>query len=94
MKKKAPASHTLRRAAAREDFHLSKEHSLPVIAPLDENGIYLDGFAWLTGSHVPTWPPIFDSLRAKNVLYRTQRYSHRYPTCWRCGEELDLPPGG
>lgn len=72
-----------------EDFHLSKEHSLPVIAPLDENGIYLDGFAWLTGSHVANVAaPIFDSLRAKNVLYRTQRYSHRYPTCWRCGEEL------
>ena len=72
-----------------EDFGLSKEHQLPVVAPLDENGVYVDGFAWLTGQHVTeVVGPIFDSLRDKGVLYRTQRYSHRYPTCWRCGEEL------
>ena len=72
-----------------EDFRLSQEHQLPVIAPLDENGVYVGGFAWLTGQHVTEVAgPIFDSLRAKGVLYRTQRYSHRYPTCWRCGEEL------
>ncbi len=72
-----------------EDFGLSKEHQLPVVAPLDENGVYVDGFAWLTGRHVTeVAAPIFDDLRAKGILYRTQRYSHRYPTCWRCGEEL------
>ena len=72
-----------------EDFGLSKEHQLPVVAPLDENGVYVDGFAWLTGRHVTNVAaPIFDDLRAKGILYRTQRYSHRYPTCWRCGEEL------
>ena len=72
-----------------EDFGLSKEHQLPVVAPLDENGVYVDGFAWLTGRHVTeVTAPIFDDLRAKGILYRTQRYSHRYPTCWRCGEEL------
>src|SRR5918911_773720 len=32
-----------------EDFLLGKEFGLPAIAPLDENGIYVDGFDWLTG---------------------------------------------
>ena len=37
----------------REDFALSKEHrGLPVLAPLDESGVYVDGFGWLTGQHV------------------------------------------
>ncbi len=32
-----------------EDFQLSKQLDLPVIGPLDESGIYLAGFDWLSG---------------------------------------------
>ncbi len=72
-----------------EDFDLSKEHDLPVIAPLDENGIYVDGFDWLIGrSAHDVAPDIFQNLHEKGVYYRKQRYSHRYPHCWRCGNEL------
>lgn len=72
-----------------EDFGLSKEHYLPVVAPLDENGVYVDGFDWLSGRSVfGVAEPIFESLREKGVYYRKQRYAHRYPHCWRCGEEL------
>jgi isoleucyl-tRNA synthetase len=72
-----------------EDFQLSQEHNLPIIAPLDENGYYLDGFDWLSGQAVASvGPAIVDHLRRHGLLYRTQRYSHRYPTCWRCAEEL------
>ncbi|HZP56633.1 MAG TPA: isoleucine--tRNA ligase [Dehalococcoidia bacterium] len=75
----------------KEDFALSKEHGLAVIAPTDDEGVYLDGFAWLTGKYVSdedARDAIFASLREKGVLYRTQAYSHRYPVCWRCGTEL------
>jgi isoleucyl-tRNA synthetase len=72
-----------------EDFALSKEYDLPVVAPLDENGVYVEHFAWLSGKHVAdVAPAIFDHLRAGGFMYRLQRYTHRYPTCWRCGEEL------
>ncbi len=72
-----------------EDFHLSKEQALPVIAPLDENGIYVGGFDWLTGQHVQeVAEEIFENLRQKGLYYRKQRYAHRYPHCWRCGNEL------
>ena len=75
--------------AGAEDFALSKEHDLPVIAPLLSNGVYRDGFGWLTGRHVSeVTGEIFDNLREKGLLYRKQRYSHRYPHCWRCGQEL------
>ena len=33
----------------KEDFELGKEHGLAVMAPLDEYGVFMDGFAWLTG---------------------------------------------
>jgi isoleucyl-tRNA synthetase len=72
-----------------EDFALSKEFDLPVIAPLDENGIYLETFDWLTGRSVQDVAgDIFDNLRQKQLFYRKQRYLHRYPHCWRCGQEL------
>ena len=35
-----------------EDFKLGSELGLPVIAPLDENGIVVDGFGSLTGRDV------------------------------------------
>ncbi len=72
-----------------EDFGLSKEHNLPIVAPLDENGVYVEGFDWLSSRSVfGVAEPIFESLRQKGAYYRKQRYAHRYPHCWRCGEEL------
>ncbi len=35
--------------AGAEDFQLGKALGLPVIAPLDDSGHYIDGFGWLTG---------------------------------------------
>jgi len=32
--------------------------------------------------------PIFDDLTRKGLVYRIEDYTHRYPVCWRCGEEL------
>jgi isoleucyl-tRNA synthetase len=75
--------------AGKEDFALGKSFGLAVIAPLDENGIYVEGFDWLTGRQVlDVAPEIVENLRAKGLLYRAQDYTHRYPTCWRCGTEL------
>jgi isoleucyl-tRNA synthetase len=75
----------------KEDFGLSKEYGLAVIAPVDDEGVYIDGFGALTGSSVgeaATRDAIFTQLRDKHFMYRTQQYAHRYPHCWRCGTEL------
>ena len=72
-----------------EDFMLGKELGAPVLAPLDENGVFLDGYDWLTGMSVgDVTEPIFDSLRDKGLLYDVSDYTHRYPVCWRCATEL------
>jgi len=72
-----------------EDFALSKEHSLPAVAPLDEEGVFLKGFGPLTGTHVSeSAERVFESLREKGLLYKVEDYTHRYPVCWRCQEEL------
>ncbi len=72
-----------------EDFALSKEYKLPVIAPLDEAGYFVEGFDWLTGRHVhEVAEPIFENLKGKGLVYKIEDYTHRYPVCWRCGDEL------
>jgi len=75
--------------AGKEDLELGRKYGLPIVAPLDEFGVIVEGFGWLTGIHVyQSAEPIFSNLREKGILYRTQKYKHRYPVCWRCGSEL------
>src|SRR5581483_3920395 len=72
-----------------EDFELSQQHDLAVLAPLDDSGYYVAGYGQLLGRHAPEVAEfVFDSLREKGYLLRTEKYPHRYPVCWRCGEEL------
>lgn len=75
--------------AGEEDYALGREHGLPSIAPLDEFGVFVDGFGQLTGMSVFEVPkPIYDSLRSKGIFYRLDQITHRYPVCWRCDTEL------
>lgn len=75
--------------AGAEDFRLGKEHGLPVIAPLDDAGVYMTGFGYLDGKRVSEVNDlIFEDLQQKSVYYRVEKYRHRYPFCWRCGTEL------
>jgi len=60
-----------------------------VIAPLDEDGTYLEGFNWLTGMAVTdVTDPIVADLKVKGRFYRLDGYTHRYPVCWRCSTPL------
>ncbi len=73
----------------KEDFTLSKEFPLAVIAPLDEFGVFLDGFGWLSGTNVADSAElIFKDLTRKGLTYKIENYTHRYPVCWRCDSEL------
>jgi len=75
--------------AGAEDFALGKEYSLPIVAPLDDEGYFVGGFDWLTDLQVgDVADPIFKNLEEKGLLYHVEKYTHRYPTCWRCKTEL------
>ncbi len=72
-----------------EDFKLGAELGLPVIAPLDESGIVLDGFGALSGRDVrDVSEPIVEHLKREGRFYRLEPYHHRYPHCWRCQTPL------
>ena len=75
--------------AGSEDFQLGKKENLDPIAPLDENGFYIEGFGNLSGKHVHNVnDQIFSHLKNNNFFYKIEEYTHRYPICWRCGTEL------
>jgi isoleucyl-tRNA synthetase len=75
--------------AGKEDFALSKNHDLAVVAPIDEFGVYGEGFGALTGQYVhEVAVTIAENLEQKGLLYRAEQYRHRYPVCWRCSTDL------
>ena len=72
-----------------EDFALGKSLGLPMIAPLDENGIVIPGFGSFSGRDVrDVKEPIIEALQHKHRFYRLETITHRYPHCWRCGTGL------
>ncbi len=72
-----------------EDYQLGKKLRLPLVAPLNDEGYFIDGFGWLSGMQVMDVPgPILAALDQKHLLYRSEPYTHRYPICWRCKTQL------
>ena len=72
-----------------EDFELGKGLDLPLLAPLDDEGHFVEEFGWLAGRYVgDVSEPIFEDLGRKGLLYHVESYTHRYPVCWRCKTEL------
>lgn len=68
-----------------EDFDLGQSIGLKNIMPIDEAGNFYDGFGFLTGKNANEVSDlVFEELKARNKLYYTHKYKHRYPHCWRC----------
>jgi isoleucyl-tRNA synthetase len=73
----------------KEDFELGKQFGLKTIAPIDESGVFVEGFGPFTGQYAgDVTKPIIRALKEKGLLYRTEEYKHAYPICWRCKTQL------
>ena len=73
------------------DYKVGVEHGLPVVAPLDEAGRYVDGFGEFTGmaAYSPeTADLVITRLKEHGFLVAEEVYPHVYPHCWRTGDEL------
>lgn len=68
-----------------EDFELGKEHGIPAICPIDDEGVITEGFGAFTGMKTTDLiDDVVEALRVQNKLYKTEMYTHSYPKCWRC----------
>ncbi|MCR4925779.1 MAG: isoleucine--tRNA ligase [Clostridiales bacterium] len=72
-----------------EDFELGVRLGLPQIMPIDDMGIILDKFGWMTGKDSHTVADeVFEHLKEANKLYKVMPIEHSYPVCWRCKSEV------
>ena len=72
-----------------EDFALSKTESLPVLVPIDDSARFVTGYGWLEGKEArDVAQEIATDLEKRGFLFRSAPYTHRYPVCWRCKEEI------
>jgi isoleucyl-tRNA synthetase len=72
-----------------EDFALSKTESLPVLVPIDDSARFVKGYGWLEGKEArDVAQEIADDLGKRGFLFKSMPYTHRYPVCWRCKEEI------
>src|SRR3989344_7287644 len=72
-----------------EDFDLGKKENLPAISPLDDAGVYKEGFGEFSlKKYSQVNKAVLNDLEQRRFVYKTVPYKHRYPHCWRCGEEL------
>lgn len=72
-----------------EDNELGKRVGLPEVMPVDDMGVILPGFGFMTGhttSDVAQF--VFDELKERNKLYSIVPIEHSYPVCWRCKSEV------
>lgn len=76
-------------SAGTEDFKLGRELGLPMIPVINDDASYMDGFGELSGQNAK-WHPriILDVMEEKGFAFKIEKYTHRYPACWRCKAEL------
>ena len=73
------------------DNKLGKKIGIVEIAPLNDEGCYLEGFDYLTGlvaTSSDTKDKILEDLKNRKFLIHVEKYPHVYPHCWRSGDEL------
>jgi len=72
-----------------DDFALSKTEKLPVLIPIDDQARYVKGYGWLEGKEArDVADEVAADLEKRGRLFRASPYTHRYPECWRCHEEI------
>lgn len=80
--------------AGTEDHHLGKKLDLPVIPVINDKAEYLKTFGEFAGLNAKRKPQIIlDYLKeldsqGHDCLFKVVPFTHRYPACWRCKEEL------
>jgi len=72
-----------------EDYELSKVHNLTILSPVDDFGFFSEEYDQFKGLAVAeASKEVVKVLEQKQLLYKAEQHTHRYPTCWRCHEEL------
>jgi len=76
-------------AFGQDDMQMVKGTDLPVIINVDKQGNFKDEVKPWKGLFVKDADSkIIDYLKVNNILFKSERYEHDYPFCWRCKSPL------
>ena len=79
--------------AGAEDYQLGKTLGLPAIGPIDESGLYYQGFGWLSGKEAPAAPEaIIDDLERRGILLPPRALHAPLPALLAMRHAAPLPP--
>jgi len=71
-----------------DDMEVGRKHDLPVIMTIDPDGRFKDEVTWAGVFVKDADPLIEDELTSRGLLYKSGKYEHTYPFCWRCDTPL------
>ncbi len=76
-------------AFGEDDSRVGHEYGLPVFQPVDAQGKFTEKVSPWAGMFVKDADKgIIKDLKSRNILYKSQKYKHSYPFCWRCDTPL------
>ncbi|MBM3209571.1 isoleucine--tRNA ligase [Candidatus Shapirobacteria bacterium] len=68
-----------------EDFELGRKLKVPALSPLNEAGVFIEGYGDLSGEFAhDVGDRVIDYLKKIDSLFKTESCVHSYPHCWRC----------
>ncbi|MDR1733852.1 MAG: isoleucine--tRNA ligase [Oscillospiraceae bacterium] len=68
-----------------EDYALGLREHLAQVMPVDDEGVFFEGFGFYSGKKTDEVAPlVFEELKARDKLYKVEAHAHSYPICWRC----------
>jgi len=74
-----------------DDYQLGEKVGLPKYHTVDENGNFTEQVVKWAGKFVKdknVEQGIIGDLKERDLLYKTEPYTHSYPFCWRCDTPL------
>ena len=72
-----------------DDFNSGQKYNLETYAPIDDQGVYLEGLPEYKGRDVFAANPIVIKLLGdRGALLGHHDYKHTYPHCWRCNHPV------
>ena len=72
-----------------DDYLVGEAFDLPMLMPVDDNGVFDAGGGPFAGLDVDgANPVILDWLEERGALVARQKIVHSYPHCWRCHEPV------
>jgi isoleucyl-tRNA synthetase len=76
-------------AFGEDDYQLGLKYNLPVLQPVDKSGKFTDEVTQFKQKFVKAADPeIIKDLKIRGLLYKSEKYLHSYPHCWRCSSPL------